>query len=234
MKEFKCPHCGGPIIAPGDWQQPATFQSTANPFSGASFPLSGEWQKVTPVGKLEIMDVATRVLDASLSFGFVSVAVGGLIWLSGGPVWSGAPVGFVVGLIRYYYGIGETEKRLTIVEKWKNEDVKPPQAEQKKHVFRAELKDAGGNEQWDEWGVKSPTDWQSYAKSLLSETTTFSERSAGKFKIPPDEFNTMRDKFLLHNWAKWRHPNETRLGVEITSKGRAVLKAIITTPLPHE
>ncbi len=122
-----CPHCsksliilpGGsssPGLGPG-WRQSVQFQSIQG---GDGVPsavnLPGDWQKVTPVGRLNTGDVTTSLYDALVSFCLVSVGGVGVCLYAGWP-WPWALIaGYGWSMWRYFGGVHLAKNLLEIVE----------------------------------------------------------------------------------------------------------------------
>ncbi len=120
-----CPHCNKSlIILPGDfsspglgpgWRQSAQFQSVQGG-DGAPSGLPGDWQKITPIGRLGVADVTTSLYDALVSFCLVSAGSLGVCFWAGWP-WSWSLAGgFSVALWRYFGGVHLAKNLLEIVE----------------------------------------------------------------------------------------------------------------------
>ncbi len=115
-----CPHCSKSLIifpggsSPGpDWRQMAQFESTQG---GDGVPSAGDWQKVTPVGRLNTGDVTTAIYDAFVSCMLVSSGGAVICWYAGWP-WSWSLIaGFGTALWRYFGGVHLAKSLLEIVE----------------------------------------------------------------------------------------------------------------------
>ncbi len=116
-----CPHCRKSLIilpggssspGPGGWRQMAQLQSVA----GDGAPSVGDWQKITPIGRLVPTDVTTSLYDAVVSFCLVSVGGVGICFYAGWP-WPWALIaGYGWSMWRYFGGVHLAKNLLEIVE----------------------------------------------------------------------------------------------------------------------
>jgi hypothetical protein len=204
--------------------------------------MMGDWERVTPVGRLEPVDVITALLDASVSCLLVTIGSGFTIiivnsYTSYDVEWWVAPgAGLAVALLRYFDGLKLAKSLLQIIESLSNKDIDgdghigepPPQ------VVRVELKredSQGARWQFAELRVE-PAKLLELAKAIrLGES--FAERTATKAGLTQEEFKNLRDIFLDRGWAVWNHPTRKQQGVALTRGGDFIFRQIINnTPLP--
>lgn len=239
-----CPHCGGALLIQaatpgpmhqGGWQQYATLQH-AMPAPGlipGSLPTESEWQKVTPVDRLQPRDVLTAGLDAAVSFSLVTIAAGGVCLYFDLYLWPAPAVGLSVAVWRYFNGLALAKGLLEIVETLVQKDIDrdghtgPAKAEP--HTVRVEIKQ---EKQWNfiDLGVE-PLKLQRLANEILAGHP-FTERTAAGCGLTQEEFGHIRDEFINRSLAKWNHPSRRQQGVSLTRGGKAALQAIISAPLP--
>lgn len=62
---------------------------------------------------------------------------------------------------------------------------------------------------------------------IVLDGKSFSERTAGEAGISREEWLPLRDKLIDRRWAKWNHPTETKQGVSLQPKGKAILRSIL-------
>lgn len=67
----------------------------------------------------------------------------------------------------------------------------------------------------------------------VSNGQPFTNRTAADCKIPREEFNELRDKFVGRGWAEWRGEPGSTQGVRLTDEGLDIIGEIATTPLPR-
>lgn len=124
----KCPSCNAPIILSArptihPANAPRGIMQSVAPAGPVSLPAEpSEWEKTTPVGRLQPVDVTTAVYDASVVMIIIMILSGiGIflvylifdfyIW------WEGAPiVGFCAFAIRYFGGLNLAKGLLEIAE----------------------------------------------------------------------------------------------------------------------
>ena len=242
-----CPHCGRPVVVrlraggstAGGWRQKRLLSSTAPALPGpGSSAHEREYEKVTPIGRLEPRDVTTALYDAAVSCGLVTVGVGAVCWLAEAPLIAAPALGsgFVVGCLRYFGGLSLAKSLLEMVESVIDRDIDgdghvgaPPATA---HTVRVEVKEAEGKRyQFAHLGVE-PATLHALAVAVLRGGDSFSERTATRAGLTQDEFRNLRDEFVSRGWAAWNHPTRKQQGVSITRGGQFILRAIRDTPLP--
>ena len=65
-----------------------------------------------------------------------------------------------------------------------------------------------------------------FAHDIHSGRVTFSERGARKSGYGATAFKELRTIFITRGWATWTVPGESRQGVKLTAKGRAVMHGL--------
>ena len=132
-----CPHCGQSIImtaAPlvrrpqqgGRWRANSlTMHSSAASLTEAAptATAAGDWQRITPVGRLEPRDITTAIYDAAISFGLITVGGVAVAWWLEWPLAIGPASGFSVAMWRYFGGIRLAQGLLETVESLTNKDI---------------------------------------------------------------------------------------------------------------
>jgi predicted transcriptional regulator len=92
------------------------MHSTANFQQPGPAATTGDWQRVTPVGRLEPRDITTAIYDAAVSFGLITIGGLGACWYYELAWWFAPAAGFTVGLWRYFGGLALAKGLLKIVE----------------------------------------------------------------------------------------------------------------------
>ena len=136
MTATKCPHCGRSIVISlnvphqktSHWhtnKQQTLHSNTVNivPGHNQTEPAAGDWQKITPISRLEPRDITTAIYDASVSFGLITTGGGALVWALDWPLWTAPAAGFSLALWRYFGGIALAKGLLEIVENISNKDI---------------------------------------------------------------------------------------------------------------
>lgn len=127
----QCPYCHRNLkIVPAAATHPVILQTRQfnstqlTPWPAqAEPPQAGEWEKVTPVGKMDIGDVLTSVLDAAVSFGLVTAGTSIVVYLADWHWGVGPITGLVVATWRYFGGISATRSLLYTIESWTHTDL---------------------------------------------------------------------------------------------------------------
>lgn len=225
---FTCPHCNRQLwVGLGaDWQPVKDLQqNTISPLSNIHSGYS-EYQKVTPIGKLEPRDVVTSIFDAGISFALFSVASSALFWFAELPLLFGPAVGFLIGSARYFGGVQFAKGLLATVETIVKEIAEPEPAKTSEPiVINAEIKE-GKHSRWQfanlpgERGILIE-----FANDVLGGKS-FSERTAVKCGLTQDQFCGLRDVFIERGWAEWKHPTRKQQGAQLGRNGLAILRAI--------
>lgn len=233
MHNFTCPHCKAQFnLTPMDdhyhtpWQPVATFQNVSQgPLNQQAGPGGyGEWQKITPVGRLSARDVLTSLLDSTIVFTLISGATGLICHYAGLPWLVGPSVGLVVAGVRYIYGMSNTQGLLMIRETWRSEEPTPagPGQGHQEHVIKVELR-KGKDWEFAFLGI-DPELLIPFAEAVLGGVS-FAEKQAQKYGIPQKAFNQLKDEFIKRGLARWTaRPGG---GVTLQRSGYTVLKHII-------
>jgi len=236
-----CPHCGESLtisptaVSSSRWQKYRTFQHSAQ-LSGSGAPGFGDWEKVTPISRLEPRDVTTALYDCGVSFGLVSLALVGPVWyFEQLPWWISPAGGLVVALWRYFGLMSVARSLLEVVETITQADINddgqvgPPQ----RQVVSVEVKNESG-QRWQFADLPgSPQAVQGLAVAVLAGES-FSERSAVSAGLTQEDFRSLRDLFLDRGWCEWNHPTRKQQGLKLLRSGRSVLRAIAYSPLPQD
>lgn len=119
----KCPHCGTPLTLVaanhqlGGYRQYSIFQNTSPTHLQAQPAIdTGNWERVTPVDRLQPRDITTALYDALASFSLVSIALTGPTIYFHGPWWLPPTGGLSVALWRYFGMMSLAMRLLEIVE----------------------------------------------------------------------------------------------------------------------
>lgn len=258
----RCPHCNRPLTVrldtagdaagnidgfepvPGGWRRRQTLASHSHLNAairsaalGEDGPLAREanYEKVTPVGRLEPRDVATSLLDAAVTFGFAGAGLGGLLWYFESPYifYPALASGFASAVFRYYGGIGLAQSLLQTVESVTRRDLnhdghigpRPEQSEVR--TVRVELKEESGQGARYQFATLGLEPDKLHALAVaINRGDSFSERTASRYGITQDEFRSLRDDFIERGWAQWKHSTRKQQGVELTRGGGFILRTI--------
>lgn len=215
------------------WQPVATFQNVSRgPISAEAGPGGyGEWQKVTPVGRLSRSDVTVALLDSTIVFGLVSVPLGLICYMSAIPWLVGPFTGFCLASIRYLYAMANTQGLLTVRESWKAGDPKPAEPGQaQEQVVTVQIKES---KRWQYAYLKiAPEKLAAFAEAILGGAG-MTEREAKKYGITQEELNHLRTEFINRGLAYWNDPSRKQQGVTLRHSGYTVLKAILDSTQQH-
>jgi hypothetical protein len=253
----QCPHCQAQlVIMPGSqvhggWRQLPVMQQTA----AGAFPepavTTGDWQRVTPIGRLEPRDITTAIYDAGVSFGLVTIAAGFTVVLLDvydccGDLqahwtrdwWLAPAAGLAVALFRYFDGVGLAKSLLEIVETLVSRDIdgdgQVGQPQPPPQTVRVEMRhnDPAGQR----WQIADldldPAKLRALAAAVVAGQS-FAERTASAAGLTQDEFGRLRDKLIAQRWAVWNHPTRRQNGVTLTLSGQSLFRTIAHTPLPR-
>jgi len=237
---FTCPHCLKQFaITPIDipeyqtpWQKTTSFQSVSQgSINSEPGPTYGQWQKVTPVGKLQPKDIAVAILDSTIVFGLVSAPLGLMCHWSDLPWQIGPFVGLICGTLRYVLGMANTWGLLTVRETWQNQEPGQQAADQRQeHLVTVAIKE---RKRWEyaHLGIE-PAKLSTFAEALLSGAS-FTEREAGKYGINQLDLKHIREEFINRGLAYWNNPGRPQQGITIRHSGYTVLQAIIDSTQQH-
>lgn len=234
---FNCPYCNKQLaVGPSGisehspntpWQQLGEFQNLSQgPLPGQAGPgLAGEWQRVTPVGRLVPKDIMTILLDSTIVFGLVSSATG-LMFHYAGQTWLMGPfTGLVVAGIRYFALMANTQNLLTIVESWRSaEPKKSDQPQQPERVVKVEIKE-GKRFKYAYLGIDERK-LVAFAAALL-DGAKFTEDQARKHNITQEELKGLREELINRGLAYWNNPTHPRMGVTLRHSCYTVFQGII-------
>jgi hypothetical protein len=243
---FNCPHCNQQIsitpsnnIPPGNyapWQPNASFQSTApGPFAAGGESPVGTWQKVTPISRMQPKDIYTSLLDAGAAFLLVTTGAALICYAGAWPLVTAPGLGLATAIFRYFGGMATAKNLLQVVETWSSESDPatgaPTDPETKSHLITVQVKE-GKSWKFAYLGI-DPKKLISFSLEVLNGSS-FSERTAGSHEITQDEFRALRDEFLKRGWVEWNHPTRPQQGLSLRQNGKAVLRAIASTPPPQD
>lgn len=241
MNSTQCPYCHQSValIPVGFAHQPDRYpvsleSAVASPLALSPAAAPGEYQKITPIARLEPKDITTALYDSSVSFVLVSLAGGAAVWALGWP-WVVAPaIGLAAAVWRYFGGLSLARSLLEVVETITQKDIDHDGKAGKKqeHVVRVEMKDRG---KWQFANLPGePAALISLAQAITADGDTFSERTATDAGLTQEQFSDLRDIFVDRGWAVWNHPTRRQQGVTLTLSGKAVLRSIAASPLPQD
>jgi hypothetical protein len=208
------------------------------PGGAAPEPAFGDYQKTTPVSRLEPRDVLTAGLDAGVSFGLITIAGAGACWYLEWPLVLAPAGGLAIAIWRYFDGLALARGLLEIVETITGKDIdhngkvgkpEPP------HTVRVELGETNqGYRRWQyaDFAIE-PALLVKLAQVVLSGES-FSERTATDIGLTQKDFAGLRDEFIARGLAKWNHPERRQQGVSLTRGGLLALQVIVDTPLPDD
>lgn len=238
---FTCPYCKGQLAIKAmqiidkspspPWTPLTEYQSvspSARPGQAGPGPwpgLVGEWQKVTPLGRLSARDVGTTLLDSTIVFGLVSLSLGVICHLSGTTWLVGPCVGLFCSAIRYLYGISHTQGLLTIVETWRsNEATVQPETRPGREPIRVEIKE--GKRFQYAYFMADERKLIAFCQALL-DGADFTEAEAKKYSITQTELKQFREELINRGLAYWNNPAVHRMGVTLRHSAYTVLEGII-------
>lgn len=249
---FNCPHCGKQIYAipkPGQLAiKPARsnrlshlFESeTRSPFGGQhslrseAATLPGNYDKTTPVSKIETGDITAAAYDAGISLAIAGVGATGVMYLVGYGEWyvAGPMVGFAVGAGRYF-GMVSFAKGLTrIVENWASDEVEIVEDVPEQHRIEVgidEITDDGRHFIEDE--ISNPSisieDLQKVSKSMyphpnVANQWCISRAGIEKEGISQDKARAIISELKDLNYCFNGKGNKTILSL----RGRSVLRKL--------
>lgn len=210
--------------------------AAATPFDALpAAPATGDWQKVTPVGRLEPKDITTAIYDSGISFALITLAAGAVVYAAGWP-WLVAPAGGLgVAMWRYFGGLRLARSLLEVVESITQTDLNHDgKVGKTEHVVKVEIKDRG---KWQFATLPGkPAALVSFAQAVIANQpgVSFSERTAVDAGLTQEQYGDLRDVFIDRGWAVWNHPTRRQAGVTLTVSGKAVLRSIAASPLPQD
>jgi len=246
-----CPHCGQPIImtaapAPvraGRWRANSiTMHSSAASLAGSAPPAptaGGDWQRITPVGRLEPRDITTAIYDAAISFGLITIGGVAVAWWLEWPVVIGPASGFSAAMWRYFGGVRLAQGLLEVVESLTNRDINkdghignpepakpqpvPLEIIQKSEaglilrMFRFELPDGISTELFTEW-----------ARGVLMVDDLTQARWVSKDKFSRDDYTDLLGKLAEANIIR-RSGRAKNASYSLTRHGKNALKHYLDT-----
>jgi hypothetical protein len=71
-----------------------------------------------------------------------------------------------------------------------------------------------------------------FAQAVVGGQATFSEAGAKVFGYGREAWSDLRDKFLSNDWARWKRENAPQQGIELRSKGWAILRGLAANTPP--
>lgn len=243
---FNCPHCGQQIsITPSNvipdrsnvpWQPVSQFQNTSNsPFAAAGESPVGTWQKVTPISRMQPKDIYTSLLDAGAAFLLVTTGAGLICYAGEWPLVAAPGVGLATAIFRYFGGMATAKNLLQVVETWTAERdssiTKPQDPETKNHLVTLQIKE-GKTWKFAYLGI-DPKKLISFSKAVLAGGS-FAEREAAEHGMTQDELKRFRQEFIDHGLGEWKNSAHPQSGFLLRQNGKAMLRAIVTTPPPQD
>lgn len=238
MSYFTCPHCNQQIQAtiPGLSYAPThthTFASTS-PWNGGSLPAApGEWERRIPFRAPSISQDILPALAAAGVSGVFGVACSlTASALTDWPLWASIPVGLANGALAWVVTQAQHQGTLYQTERftaYESQAAAPPAKSFTTITVRVKER--------DNWHYRElpgePKALKDFAQGVtLGES--FAERTATKAGLTQQQFSQLADIFINRGWAEWRHPQRKQQGIELGRNGRAVLRAIASTPLPDD
>ncbi len=252
MNATKCPHCGRSITISlsvphprgSHWHTNKTqtlHSNTVNIIPGHNQleSTAGDWQKITPISRLEPRDITTALYDAAVSFSLITTGSGVLAWVLDWPIWIAPAGGFGVALWRYFGGIQLAKGLLEIVESISNKDINndghigrseptkplpiPLEVVQKtdtglfQRMFRFELPENITIELFSDW-----------ARGVLMVNDLTQARWVSRDRFSRDDYTTML-AHLAESGIIRRGGNARNASYDLTRHGRNALKLFIDT-----
>lgn len=247
-----CQHCGKlnrfrPYPRPGQLAvKPQStsrlnhlFESeTRSPFGGQhslrseAATLPGNYDKTTPVSKIETGDITAAAYDAGISLAIAGVGATGIMLLVGYSEWyvAGPMLGFVVGAGRYF-GMVNFAKGLTkIIESWGSDEVEvieAPEPLPKVPPLEVVHKNERG-------AIQSIQRFNHLPQNVLENFPHFAQQAeikglsvdawtgaGGVFS--KSEFNELMNALAEAGIVEWVNPNAKAQGRRVTRSGARAL-----------
>ncbi len=251
MSEFNCPHCGRLISAVKHDTSYNIPWTPVHPMADRARHL-GDTAQPAPEFTEAYRDTPARApskeADVSVPF-WKTLITGALVGIPSGiivvaafewPWWwlFAAPSGTtgLVWLIFLFKGGDTLWIRERIVNKDLNKDGhvgKPPPL----RIEYEDHEDGREREVWADFVVPYKTRYAgaiSFARGVVFQNESFSERTAADYGYTRDEWKTLRDTFIDNDWASWNHPTSEQQGVTLHGPGRVVLRRIAREGVPRE
>jgi hypothetical protein len=238
MSYFTCPHCNQQIQAsvPSLSYQPThtqTFASTTPWNTGNLPPTPGEWERRIPFRAPSVSQDILPALAAAAVSGLFGVACSlTASALTEWPLWASLPVGLVNGFFAWV--ITHAQHNGTL---YQTERFTAYEAEAAAPAPKASTTITVRVKERDNWHYRElpgdPKALKEFAQ-LVTLGESFAERTATKAGLTQAQFGQLADIFTNRGWAEWRHPQRKQQGIELGRNGRAVLRAIASTPLPDD
>jgi hypothetical protein len=234
-----CPYCKQqlsiiPFNSPVStfFNRHTTFENASpTPFSMPITAQPTDYQKVTPIARLEPRDVTTALYDSGVSFVLVALAGGAIAYAAGLP-WLVSPAGgLTIAMWRYFGGLNLARSLLEIVETITHKDIDKDGVVGKPTVVKVEVKNKGT------WQFATLPGKPENLVALAQAITTgesFAERTATDKGLTQEEYSNLRDMFVDRGWAAWNHKTRRQAGVTLTVSGKSVLRSIAAAPLPQD
>ena len=238
MSYFTCPHCNQQIQVSvpqhsNGFSPVKTFASTTPWNSGSLPPTPGEWERRIPFRAPSISQDILPALAAAGVSGLFGVACSlTASALTDWPLWASLPVGLANGALAWMVTQQQHQGTLYQTERFTAYESETPSVSPKTNTtITVRVKER------DNWHYRElpgePKALKEFAISIgLGES--FSERTATKAGLTQAQFSQLTDIFTSRGWAEWRHPQRKQQGIELGRNGRAVLRAIASTPLPDD
>lgn len=190
--------------------------------------------------------VTVPLLRSLITGGFFGLTAGVLTSylaiMGKGGVWYSIELGLIIGGIVFFGGsffywlyiTGQYDNLLSRVETVTGLDLNqdnqvgpPPKPEPR--TIRVEV-EQGKSREWEDF----PGDEAAlveFAKDVVSNRVTFSEKGAGDSGYGIANFRELRDIFITRHWAEWKDEQNRQQGVSLYRAGRTILNRIAETPL---
>lgn len=178
---------------------------------------------VGSIGAVAVIDGATSGFNPS-NLSYALIGFGG-----------GVAVAFFVSGRKWPIHLGFVNSLLWVAEEIFNTDFDGDEEigepEPVANQVQVEITEKGIPRQIEGLNV-SPDKIQKLAQLVINQDKSFSERTAAEAGMSRDEeWIPLRDKFIKREWAAWRRLGSATQGVELLSRGRAVLEAFLPPAL---
>ena len=199
---------------------------------------SGNYDKTTPISKIEPGDISTAAYDAGISFAIAGVGTAGLMYLAGYSEWHvGGPLaGFVVGAGRYFGMVNFAKSLTRIVECWVSDEVEiveeAPGPDPTPGVPPLEVIHKNGK-----GTIQSVQRFSHLPANVLLNLPTFAQQapikglsqttwsgSGGLFSKP--EFSQLMSALHEAGIVEWVNSNAPAQGRRVTRSGQRALAAL--------
>jgi len=239
MNPTQCPYCHQSValipvgFANRPDRYPITLESAAvTPWAMPPAAAASDYQKITPIARLEPRDITTAIYDSGVSFALVALAGGAISYAAGWP-WLVSPAsGLAVAIWRYFGGLSLARSLLEVVETITQKDIdKNGIVGKPAPVVKVEVKN---QRKWQFATLPGKQEALIALAQAITAGESFAERTATDKGLTQEQYSDLRDVFIDRGWAVWNHPTRRQAGVALTVSGKMVLRSIAAAPLPQD